>query len=73
MAAGSTRIGVRSLAEYLCGLVEGDRCPCCGDTLRAGSSARESDILLCSTCRCEVEAEQWPLRDVADRGFERAA
>ena len=73
MAGPSTLIEVTSLAEYLCGLAEGDWCPCCGEALRAGSSARESDILRCSTCGCEVEAEQWPFRAVADRGCELAA
>jgi|WetSurMetagenome_2_1015567.scaffolds.fasta_scaffold1499849_2 hypothetical protein len=73
MADASTLIGLRSLAEYLCGLAEGDRCPCCGEALRADSSARESEILRCSTCGCEVEAEEWPFRTVADRAFERAA
>jgi hypothetical protein len=73
VAGTSTLMGVMSLAEYVRSLGEGDCCPCCGGTLRAGSAARVSDILRCSACGCELEAEERPFPAVADQGFELAA
>jgi hypothetical protein len=68
-----TQSPAASLAEYLASLAVGGSCPCCGGTLSAGSTARAADALVCASCGCEVEAEDWPFRAAMCEGLVRAA
>jgi hypothetical protein len=51
-----------TLADLLGSLVAGEACPWCGDVLQPGQSRFATLVLVCCSCGCEVEAEQWPFR-----------
>lgn len=62
-----------TVAEFLGSLVAGDPCPCCGEVLQSGQAHHSPAALVCRSCGCEVETEEWPFRVGSSEGFCLAA
>jgi hypothetical protein len=62
-----------TLADLVGSLVAGDACPWCGDALQSGQSRFATLVLVCRSCGCEVETEQWPFQAGASEKYYLAA